>query len=70
MKKEQVQYLFLCLFVCSFEALCPGQQLFSHFETVSWVYPELSNGDKVTCSWTQHRAPGEDRRYSMKQAAS
>ena len=25
------------LFVCLFEALCPGQQFFSHFGTASWV---------------------------------
>ena len=24
-------------FVCLFEALCPGQQFFSHFGTASWV---------------------------------
>ena len=44
-----------------FEALCPGQQFFSHFGTSSWVYPVLSNWDEVSCSRTHYRAPGQDR---------
>ena len=47
--------------VCLFEALRPGQQFFSHFGTASWVKPVLSDGVEVSCSRTQHHAPGEDR---------
>ena len=50
----------LCLFVCLFEALRPSE-FFSHFGTASWVLPVLRNGDEMSCSRTQLRAPGEDR---------
>ena len=40
-----------------FEVLHPDQQFFSNFGTASG----LSNGDEVSCSRTQHRAPDEDR---------
>ena len=40
------------------EALRPNQY-FSHVGTISWVEPELSNEDEVSCSRTQHRIPGE-----------
>ena len=45
---------FVC---CLFDALRHGQNIFSHFASV--VYPGLSNRDEVSCSRTQHRAPGE-----------
>ena len=41
------------------EALHPSQQIFSHVGTFSWVEPVLSTEDEVSCSRTQHRAPGE-----------
>ena len=41
------------------EALRPSQQSFSHVGTFSWIEPVLSN--EVSCSKTQHRAPGEIR---------
>ena len=37
----------------------PGQQVFSYVGTFSRVEPALSNEDEVSCSRTQHRAPGE-----------
>ena len=43
------------------EALRPSQQFFSHIGTFSWVEPVLSNEDEVSCSRTQHCAPGEIR---------
>ena len=45
----------------SVEALSPSQQFFSHVGTFSWVEPVLSNEDEVSCSRTQHGAPGEIR---------
>ena len=47
------------------EALCPSQQLFSHVMTFSWVEPVLSNDNEVSCSRTQHRAPGEIRTLDL-----
>ena len=47
------------------EALHPSQQLFSHVGTFSWVEPVLSNEDEVSCSCTQHCAPGEDRAHDL-----
>ena len=41
------------------EGLSPSQQFFRHVGTFSWVEPILSNEDEVSCSRTQHRAPGE-----------
>ena len=52
------EYSFVCLLV--FKALRPGQQFFSHFGKFSLVLPVLSKGYEVSCSRTQHRAPGED----------
>ena len=48
------------LFV-SIDALCPSQQFFSHIGKFSWVEIVLhvSNEDEVSCSRTQHCAPGE-----------
>ena len=43
------------------EDLLPSQQFFSHVATFSWVEPVLSNKDEVSCSRTQHCAPGEIR---------
>ena len=34
-------------------------EAFSHVRTFSWVKIVLRNEDKVSCSRTQHRAPGE-----------
>ena len=42
---------FICLFVWV-EALRPSEQFFSYVGTVSWVEPELSNEDEVSCSRT------------------
>ena len=47
----------MLLFVCLFEALLPGQQLFSHFGFL--VLTSTKQWDEVSCSRTQHRAPGE-----------
>ena len=47
------------------EALRPSQQFFSHVRTISWVEPVLSNEDEVSCSRTQHRAPGEIRTHDL-----
>ena len=44
-----------------FEALRHGQQFFSHVRTACWAYLILSHGDEVSCSRTQHRAPGAIR---------
>ena len=41
------------------DALHPSQQFFSHFGMFSWVEPVLSNENEVSCSRTQHHAPGE-----------
>ena len=49
------------LFVVWVEALHPSQQFFSHVVMFSWVEPVLSNEDEVSCSRTQHCAPGEIR---------
>ena len=43
------------------EDLLPSQQFFSHVAMFSWVEPVLSNKDEVSCSRTQHCAPGEIR---------
>ena len=40
------------------EALHPIQ-FFRHVRTFSWVEPVLSKDDEVSCSRTQHSAPGE-----------
>ena len=45
----------ICLFVCLSEVLRPGQQ----FSVI--LGRLLGNGDEVSCSKTQPRAPGEDR---------
>ena len=50
----------ICLFVC-LRLYVPVNNFFSHFGMASWVKPVLSNGDEVSCSKTQFRAPGEDR---------
>ena len=40
--------LIYCVCFVLFEALCRGQQCFSHhLGTATWVKPVLSNGDKV-----------------------
>ena len=41
------------------EALRPSHNFFNHIRTSSWVEPVLSNEDEVSCSRTQHHAPGE-----------
>ena len=50
---------------CLFEALCRGLQFCSHFWTTSWAWPVLSDVDEVSCSRTQHCAPGEDRTHDL-----
>ena len=49
----------------SFFRLCPGKHFFSHVGTFSWVEPELSNEDEVSCSRTQHRAPDETQTHNI-----
>ena len=51
---------FCCFLFCF--ALRPGQQFFSHFGTESTL---ISNGDEVSCTRTQHRAPSEDRTHDL-----
>ena len=51
----------ICCFFFLVEALHISQHFFSHVGTFSWVEPVLSNEDEVSCSMTQHRAPGEIR---------
>ena len=48
-----------------FKALRPSQPFFSHVGTFSWVEPVLSNEDEVSCSRTQHLAPGEIRTHDL-----
>ena len=55
---------FVCLFVWV-EALIPSLQFFSHVGMFSWVEPVLSNEDEVSCSRTQHRAPGEIQTFDL-----
>ena len=47
------------------EALCPSLQFFSHVGTFSLVEPVLRNEDGVSCSMTQHGAPGEIRTHDL-----
>ena len=53
---------FICLFFFVWvEALRPSQQFFSHVGTFSCIVQVLRNGNEVSCSRTQHHAPGEIR---------
>ena len=54
----------LSLFVC-LKLYVLVNNFFSHFGTASCVLPVLSNGDEVSCSRTQHRAPGKDRTRNL-----
>ena len=56
--------LFICLFVL-FVAFRLSQHFFSHVGSFSWVEPVLSNENDVSCSRTQHRAPGEIRTRNL-----
>ena len=47
-------------------ALRPSQHFFSHVGPFSWFEQVLSNGDEVSCSRTQHCAPGENRTCKCK----
>ena len=47
------------------EALRPRQQIFSNVGTFSLVEPVLSNEDEVSCSRTQHSAPGESQTLDL-----
>ena len=54
----------MVLFVCSFvfKALRPGQQCLGHFGTPGFLgLTSTKQGGEVSCSRTQHRAPGEVR---------
>ena len=65
-KMSALNFLCVCVCVCVCEggvgeAFRQRQQFFFHVGTLSWVEPVLSNEDELSCSRTQHPAPGRIR---------